>query len=167
MEYGSRDGSVREPGKRWSFGTHDPYATWDDRQVIQDHRIFRYGGPVGVMLVGVACGATLSGVLGGTLATVLIAVGMLAFLVALFRDLGLSDGHERRPRRVDAAPSPRGEGPHAEDACGEDPRSRAGDPHAEDPHAEEEGRHGHRPAPRRRELPRRPERLRGQRRRLR
>lgn len=98
-------------------------------------RTLRYGGSIAVALAGVACGATIPGTLGGTLATVLIGLGLIGVLSLVFYEVGLSEDRERAGRRLPDEP-PRPAAPQH-------------------------------PATRGRPAPRRPERLRGQRRRLR
>jgi hypothetical protein len=98
-------------------------------------RTQRYGAAILVVLAGVACAATISGTLGGTLATVLIGVGLVGVLSLVFYEVGLSEDRERARRRS------------------RDERQRPAAPAHPDP----------RPRP----APRRPDRMRGHRRRLR
>jgi hypothetical protein len=96
-------------------------------------RTRRYGAAIGLTVVGVACGATIPGALGGTLATALIGIGLVGVLSLVFYEVGLSEDRDRAARRApDDTPAP-----------------------PEHP--------GSRPRP----APRRPDRLRGHRRRLR
>jgi hypothetical protein len=103
----------------------------------------RYGAAIGLTLVGVACGATIPGTLGGTLATALIGLGLVGVVSLVFYEIGLSEdrdrAHSARPSAKassDQTPSDEASGPP------DHPDSRL------------------RPAPR-------PDRMRGQRRRLR
>jgi hypothetical protein len=66
----------------------------------------RYGLAAGLIVVGFACAAVSTGTIGGALATVFVAGGLLAFLAFLFRDLGLTvDGTPRRRTPVPPVPS--------------------------------------------------------------
>ena len=112
--------------------------------VSRSNRKIRYGGAFALIVIGFACGALSTGTIGGALATGFIAVGMLLFLAFLFRDLGLSENSGRASRHPGAAPPPAPPAPH--------PGSGADDP---------------RTTPRTHATVHRPERLRGQRRRLR
>lgn len=70
-------------------------------------RTLRYGAALGLALVGVACGATIPGTLGGTLATALIGVGLVGVLSLVFYEVGLSEDRDRAVRRPpDQAPAP-------------------------------------------------------------
>jgi hypothetical protein len=70
-------------------------------------RVPRYGASIGVALVGVICGATLPGTVGGTLATVLIGIGLVGVLSLIFYEVGLSEDRDRaRPRRRVEPPPP-------------------------------------------------------------
>lgn len=109
----------------------------------RDDRRVRYGSAAGLIVLGFACGAISTGTVGGALATLFIAAGMILFLVFLFRDLGLSDRPSRSARGAAPPPVP---SPHG-----------IGHRHSEEPA----------PAPRTHASVTRPERLRGQRRRLR
>jgi hypothetical protein len=96
-------------------------------------RTRRYGPAIGLVVVGVACGATIPGTLGGTLATALIGIGLVALVSLVFYEVGLSEDRDRAARR------PPDKDPAPPDAPGVRPQS----------------------------APRRPDRLRGHRRRLR
>jgi hypothetical protein len=65
----------------------------------------KYGLAAGLIVLGFACAAASTGTVGGALATVFVAVGMLLFLVFLFGDLGLTI--DSKPRR--RTPDPAGE----------------------------------------------------------
>ena len=108
----------------------------------------RYGAAIGVTLVGVACGATIPGTLGGTLATALIGLGLVGVVSLIFYEIGLS---EDRDRAHSARPS-------AQASSARAPSDKAGSDEAPGPPEHPESRL--RPAPR-------PDRMRGQRRRLR
>jgi hypothetical protein len=103
----------------------------------------RYGAAIGLTLIGVACGATIPGTLGGTLATALIGIGLVGVVSLVFYEVGLSEDRERAhaARPPDKAPSDETP-PDGAPGPPEHPDSRL------------------RPAPR-------PDRMRGQRRRLR
>lgn len=109
----------------------------------RDDRRVRYGSAAGLIVLGFACGAISTGTVGGALATVFIAVGMILFLVFLLRDLGLTDRPARSGRGATRPPVP---SPHAA------PHRHPGEPAG---------------APRTHASVTPPERLRGQRRRLR
>lgn len=55
----------------------------------------RYGAAIGLTLVGVACGATIPGTLGGTLATALIGLGLVGVVSLVFYEIGLSEDRDR------------------------------------------------------------------------
>jgi hypothetical protein len=99
-------------------------------------RASRYGASVGLAVVGAVCGLAIPGTLGGTLATLLIGVGLVGVLSLVFYEIGLSEDHDRARR------ASRGS-------------------------AERSTLSPERPELPARRTPRRPERLRGQRRRLR
>ena len=63
--------------------------------MTRNTRILRYGISVGVALIGVICGATLPGTLGGTLATGLIGIGLVGVLSLIFYEVGLSEDRDR------------------------------------------------------------------------
>jgi hypothetical protein len=109
-----------------------------------------YGLAAGLVLVGFACAAVSTGTIGGALATVFLAGGLLLFLVFLFGDLGLTVDSKPR-RRVPAPPPP-------SRAVAEPPSAQTPSPEPADPqHAADGGRP--------RATVRHPERLRGDRRR--
>lgn len=87
-------------------------------------------------MVGVVCGVAVPGTLGGTLATLLIGVGLVGVLSLVFYEIGLSEDHDRARRASRGSVDRSTLSP-------ERPQSPA------------------------RRIPRRPERLRGRRRRLR
>ena len=63
----------------------------------------RYGAPVAVVIVGVLFAAVDTHRLGNTVATVLIAVGLVWFMVVVGRDMGMG---ERTGRRSHVPPPP-------------------------------------------------------------
>jgi hypothetical protein len=58
-------------------------------------RALRYGASIAVALVGVACGATISGTAGGTAATVLVGIGLVGVVSLIFYDVGLTEDRDR------------------------------------------------------------------------
>jgi hypothetical protein len=66
----------------------------------------RYGAAIGLTLVGVACGATVPGTLGGTLATALIGLGLVGVVSLVFYEIGLSEDRERARARTPASRPP-------------------------------------------------------------
>jgi hypothetical protein len=115
----------------------------------RDRRTIRYGAAVAAVVAGGLCAAALTNSAGNTIATVLIGGGLLAIVIFLMRDMGLLDTGERATPR--AGPSTNG-----------------GDPHG-GPGSEHGAGDGSGLAPRKRRtvnVPR-PDRMRGQRRRLR
>ncbi len=58
-------------------------------------RIIRYGAAAVLVIAGVACGALLSGTAGGTLATVLIGIGLVLAVGLVFYEVGLSEDRDR------------------------------------------------------------------------
>jgi hypothetical protein len=62
-------------------------------------RAVRYGASVALVIAGAACGALISGSLGGTLATVLVGLGLVGIVSLAFYEVGLTEDREReRPR---------------------------------------------------------------------
>ena len=118
----------------------------------RDARKVRYGVACALIVIGFACGAISTGTVGGALATVFIAAGMLLFVASLLRDLGLSDRTGRPGRRDGAVRPPSSPGP-----SGPPPPSPSASSPPEGPRATARGH----------AAVRRPERLRGERRRLR
>jgi hypothetical protein len=113
----------------------------------RDRRLIRYGAACVAVVVGGICAAALTDAVGNTLATVLIGGGLLAIVIFLFRDMGLvANPSKSEPRQ----PSRNGADPH-------DRSSSVGDDAAGRP-----ARQARRSA-----NVRRPDRMRGQRRRLR
>jgi hypothetical protein len=113
----------------------------------RDRRLVRYGAACAAVVAGALCAAALTNALGNTLATVLIGGGLLAIMIFLLRDTGLVAGAtEPEPRQ----PSRNGSDPH-------DRPSPAGEPDPTRPARQT----------RRSVNVRRPDRMRGQRRRLR
>jgi hypothetical protein len=115
----------------------------------RDRRNIRYGAAVAAVVAGVLVAATLTDGLGNTLATVLIGGGLLAVVVFLMRDMGLLDTAERTPPPAE----PPADSGDPDDDSGPDQRSGNGS--------------GPEPSARRTVNVPRPDRMRGQRRRLR
>lgn len=90
-------------------------------------RITRYGAAVALALVGVICGAVLPGTLGGTLATILIGIGLVGVMSLIFYEVGLSEDRDRArstPRPAQSPPPvPSTVAPHSHDGA---PRERPG-----------------------------------------
>jgi hypothetical protein len=63
--------------------------------VTRRWRTVRYGASIVVVLVGVICGATIPGTLGGTLATALIGIGLVGVVSLIFYEVGLSEDRDR------------------------------------------------------------------------
>lgn len=59
-----------------------------------------------MIVVGLACAATLTNSLGNDLATVLIALGLIMFVAFLFQDLGINTDGRSAPRVPDLPPLP-------------------------------------------------------------
>jgi hypothetical protein len=115
----------------------------------RDRRLIRYAVACVAVVAGVLCAAALTNTVGNTLATVLIGGGLLAIVIFLLRDMGL----------IDAAAEPK-PGPPQVPSNGSDPHHRSSPGGETDP--------AHPPGQGRRSVNvRRPDRMRGQRRRLR
>jgi hypothetical protein len=124
-----------------------------------------YGLAAGLIVLGFICAATSTGTIGGALATVFVALGLLLFLGFLFRDLGLTVDSKPRHRvplpaepaqaEVPPAPAPPAPAPPAEAPHADAPPAEV--PHADAARPDDGGRP--------RATVRRPERLRGDRRR--
>jgi hypothetical protein len=112
--------------------------TAPDDRLTRRWRSPRYGAALGLTLVGIACGATIPGTLGGTLATALIGLGLVGVVSLVFFEIGLSEDRDR----AHSVPPPDEPPPVELPAPPDHPESRL------------------RPAPQ-------PDRMRGQRRRLR
>jgi hypothetical protein len=119
-------------------------------------RFLRYLIAILIVVAGVCCGAVIPGTTGGTICTALVGIGLVAVVSLVFYDVGLTEDREqeRQRRRLDR--------------LAQDPSTRTGEdgePHQTRRHALRGGSAEHpaegsaRPHP--------PERLRGQRRRLR
>lgn len=61
------------------------------------HRIVRYGAPIAVVVLGVAWAAVDTNRVGNTAGTVLIAVGLIAFMALVGRDIGMGEKSARIP----------------------------------------------------------------------
>jgi hypothetical protein len=115
----------------------------------RDRRLIRYAVACVAVVAGALCAAALTNTLGNTLATVLIGGGLLAIVIFLLRDMGLID--------ASADPDPE---PPTSPQNGSDPHHRSSPAGESDP--------THSPGQARRSVSvRRPDRMRGQRRRLR
>jgi hypothetical protein len=113
----------------------------------RDRRLIRYGVAGVAVLVGALCAASLTNAVGNTVATVLIGGGLLAIVIFLLRDMGLIETSAKA-------------GPQSHSRNGSDPHPRSS------PDAEPDPSQLTRKA-RRSASVRRPDRMRGQRRRLR
>ena len=112
-------------------------------------RTARYGAAAVLIVAGVVCGGLISGTIGGTLATVLIGLGLVLAVSLVFYEVGLTEDRDR------AAPA-EGEG-----------RAGPADPLSPEPSADEVPT-PHTQHPAHEGAPRRPpDRMRGHRRRLR
>jgi hypothetical protein len=113
----------------------------------RDRRLIRYGAACVAIVAGALCAAALTNTVGNTLATVLIGGGLLAIVIFLLRDMGLIDASAKpEPKQA----SRNGSDPHHRSSPADEP-----DP----PHPDGQAR--------RSVNVRRPDRMRGQRRRLR
>ena len=115
-----------------------------------DRRYVRYSACAACVIVGALVAAVLTNRVGNTVATVLIGGGLLAIVVFLLRDMGLTETRAR-PRPPAEPPSNGGDPHHAESDEGTDEAADSGAGHGA----------------RRTASVRRPDRMRGQRRRLR
>jgi hypothetical protein len=113
----------------------------------RDRQLIRYGAPCVAVVAGAICAAALTNTVGNSVATVLIGGGLLAIVIFLLRDMGLA-GTSEKPKAPD--PSRNGSDPH-------DRSTTNGDADGAHP-----GRQSRRSV-----SVRRPDRMRGQRRRLR
>jgi hypothetical protein len=108
-------------------------------------RTIRYGAAAVLVVIGVACGELVPGTAGGTLATVLIGLGLILAVSMVFYEVGLTEDRDRAQRRPLDEPPP--------------------DDESDPPHEPRPPRTAHPPHDVAR--PRGPDRMRGQRRRLR
>jgi hypothetical protein len=113
----------------------------------RDRRLIRYGAACIAVVAGALCAAALTNTVGNTVATVLIGGGLLAIVIFLLRDMGLIDA-SAKPEPP--PPSRNGSDPHHRSSPADEPDS---------PHPGGQAR--------RSVNVRRPDRMRGQRRRLR
>jgi hypothetical protein len=88
--------------------------------VTRKARTIRFGASIAVALVGVACGIILNGTLAGTLATILIGLGMVGVVSLIFYEVGLSEDRERASSERAAAE------PHSPHRHADDPSPRPG-----------------------------------------
>lgn len=82
----------------------------------------RYGAAIGLTIIGVACGAIIPGTVGGTLATMLIGIGLVGVVSLVFYEVGLSEDRDRsrvpaqrsedRAEPPSPSPAPRRARPH-------------------------------------------------------
>jgi hypothetical protein len=92
---------------RATYGHSEPtIPTRPGERVTRRWRTWRYGAAVVLVVVGVACGATIPGTLGGTLATVLIGIGLVGVLSLVFYEVGISEDRDRERRRPPDQPPP-------------------------------------------------------------
>lgn len=61
-------------------------------------RLVRYGTPIAVVVLGIAWAAVDTNQVGNTAGTVLIAVGLIAFMTIVGRDIGMGESTGRVPR---------------------------------------------------------------------
>jgi hypothetical protein len=115
----------------------------------RDRRLIRYGAACVSVVAGALCAAALTNTVGNTVATVLIGGGLLAIVIFLLRDMGLIDA-SAKPKPEQQSASRNGSDPHHRSSPADEP-----DP----PHPGGQAR--------RSVNVRRPDRMRGQRRRLR
>jgi hypothetical protein len=90
-------------------------------------RALLYWAAIVVVVIGVICGATIPGTLGGTICTAIVGIGLIAIVSMVFYDVGLTEDRdrERSRRRLDpedgappssASPSSNGAPPHEKPA---------------------------------------------------
>ena len=124
----------------------------------RDRRTIRYGVPAVAVLAGVLCAAALTNSVGNTVATVLIGGGLLVFVIFMLRDMGLLEGDDPAAPSTPPPAAPPPAGPA--DNGGEPDHGSGADPGSGNGSAPGSG------ARRSVNVPR-PDRMRGQRRRLR
>lgn len=121
---------------------------------LRDRRLIRYGPPVVAVVGGIVCAAALTNSVGNTIATVLIGVGLLTIVIFLMQDMGLLGAEEPDVAPpAESPPGPADDGGDSHDGSGPDQGSSNGA--------------GPPPVARRTVDVPRPDRMRGQRRRLR
>ena len=88
---------------------------WHHGRVLRnrDDRRVRYGAPVATIIIGILFAAAVTNSLGNDVSTVLIAAGLVWFMIVVGRDMGMGQKTGRSPR----APAP----PPAEDDLAADP----------------------------------------------
>ena len=59
-------------------------------------RTIRYGASITLVLVGTGCGIAIPGSLGGTLATVFVGLGLVGVVTLIFYEVGLTEDRDRR-----------------------------------------------------------------------
>jgi hypothetical protein len=147
-------GDTKSSGRALSGG-HNRHADAPVTRVLsqspvmsaRDRQLIRYGAPCVAVVAGAICAAALTNTVGNSVATVLIGGGLLAIVIFLLRDMGLAGpGSER----TSPEPSHNGSDPHERST----------------PTGEADPAHPGRQARRSVDV-RRPDRMRGQRRRLR
>ncbi|MFZ0043258.1 MAG: hypothetical protein WAK93_18260 [Solirubrobacteraceae bacterium] len=58
-------------------------------------RKIRYGAAVALVLIGVVCGASIPGTLGGTLASAFVGLGLIGIVSLIFYEVGLTEDRDR------------------------------------------------------------------------
>jgi hypothetical protein len=58
-------------------------------------RSIRYGASILLVLIGIGCGALISGSTGGTLATVFVGLGLVGVVSLVFYEVGLTEDRDR------------------------------------------------------------------------
>jgi len=62
-------------------------------------RALRYWGAIVLVVVGVICGATIPGTLGGTICTAIVGLALIAIVSMVFYDVGLTEDRDRERAR--------------------------------------------------------------------
>jgi len=89
--------------------------------VLSSNRLVRYGMPIATVIVGVLFAAFETNSLGNTVSLVLIAGGLIWFMTALGREMGMTANTGRSPR-VPPIPPDEDDRPNGADPLG--PRGR-------------------------------------------
>jgi hypothetical protein len=66
-----------------------------DDNLKRSRRALRYGVAIGVVVVGVLCGAIIPGTLGGTICTAVVGIGLVGVVSLVFYDVGLTEDRDR------------------------------------------------------------------------
>jgi hypothetical protein len=77
---------------------------WQDERMRPSSRLLRYGTPIAMVIVGALFAAVDTNSVGNTVSLVMIAGGLIWFMTALGREMGMTANTGRAPRVPDLPP---------------------------------------------------------------